>query len=135
MEFRRKYYIIMARKSTSKKTLNLETAKVADAELKPIRSVYELVGIKNVSYYEKTYPDYQKSLAKMSLLEMHDHAFSIGVPCAASKEIMVDRLERKYLQENPQQREAWKQARDAGKDGEKELSVQEQAKLILSRGR
>jgi hypothetical protein len=123
----------MARKS--KKTIDIGSATVADGSLKPFRSVYELAGIKNVSYWEKTFAAYQSKIRSMNLLELHDHGFTIGVPAGATKDIMIDRLERKFLQENPHERDAYLKARDEGKKDEGDLSVEERAALIMQRGR
>ena len=123
----------MARKTKGK--INLETASVADGSLKPFNSVYELAGIKNVSYREKSFAAYQNTIRSMNLLELHDHGFSIGVPAGATKDIMLDRLERKFLQENPNERAAYIKARDEGKTDEQELTVAQRAELIMQRGR
>ncbi len=121
----------------SKKQFDLSTSQVADGALKPLRSVYEIMGVKNVSYREKTYASYQDQLRRMNVIELQDHAYEIGVLAGSTKDSMIDRLERKFLQENPEQRDAHIAARAAanGKteaDGE---SIADQAARIIARGR
>lgn len=123
----------MARKSAKK--IDITTAQVADGALKAPRSVYEIVGVKNVSYRERTYASYQSQLRKMDLVELHDHAYEVGSVPSPSKEITIDRLERKYLQENPAERAALIEARDKAALEPEELSVHEQAQRIVARGR
>ncbi len=118
-----------------KKQLDLSTASVADGSLKPVRSVYELMGIKNVSYREKSYGAYQDQLRRMNVIELQDHAYEVGVVPGATKDSMIDRLERKFLQENPDQRDAYYAAKAAGASNAPELSLEEQAQRILARGR
>lgn len=122
-------------RKTKKEPLNLATAMQADGALKPLRSVYDLVGVKNVTYREKTYAAYQEQLRRMDLAQLHEHSYQVGVAGGATKEIAIDRLERKYLLENPEQREQMIAERNAALQGEGELTVAEQAARIRARGR
>lgn len=128
----------MARKnsSTTKNTpLNLDTAIQADGALQAPRSVYEIVGIRNVSYREKTFEAYQSALAKMDLIELQDHAYALGVPPGATRTIAIARLEEKYLRENPHERDRVVAARQATVKDDEQLSIKERAERILARGR
>ena len=124
----------MAR-TPKKQKLDLSKAQQADGALKPIHHIYDLVGVKNVSYRAKTYSQYQEMIRRMNLVELHDHAREVNVVPAATKDLMIDRLERKYLQERPEEREKYYAAVQAGKKDEAEMTVAERAALILQRAR
>ena len=128
----------MAKETKKRGKLDLSTATVADGAQKPIRSVYELVGIKDIKYRETTYGSYQGRLKKMNLIELQDHGFSIGVVPASSRDIMIDRLERKYLQENPDAREQYHAERTAAQvaagDDDK-LTVRQRAERVMEKAR
>lgn len=118
-----------------KKKLDLDSAKQADAALPPIRNIFDLVGVKNVSYWQKTYPDYQKYLRGLSMVELIDHAHEVNVVPGPTREIAIDRLERKFLRERPEEHEKYLAAKDKGIKDEQEMTVAERAALIMSRAR
>lgn len=135
MERTELHYTMATPRKAKKTPLNLDTAIQADGALKPLRSVYELIGLKNVSYREKTYAAYQEQLRRMDLAQLHEHSYQVGVAGGATKEIAIDRLERKYLTENPEQRDQMIAERNAALRDEGELTVSEQATRIRSKGR
>lgn len=118
-----------------KKKLDLATAKQADGALPSMRQIEEMVGIKGTSYWEKSYGEYQTMLRSKNLIELHDHAFEVGVVPASHRDMMIDRLERKFLQENPDARDKHLASVRAGNGDTGDLPIEDQAKLILSRTR
>lgn len=116
----------------AKRKFNLETAETADGALPSLRSAYELVGIKDFQYKAKTFSEYQGQLRAMDLIELQDHAYDYAVVPSQSAEVMIARLEEKYLRENPEQRLKVAAERQAQMESESE---KEQVDRILSRGR
>jgi hypothetical protein len=120
----------MAKKTRQK--INLATAEQADGALPSFKSVYELCGIKDIKYRESTFAAYQTRLRAMDLIELQDHAYELAVVPSPSAQIMIDRLEEKYLRENPEQRAALAAARAARGGVE---TLEEQTERILAQGR
>jgi hypothetical protein len=120
-------------KSGKGKKLDLSTAEQTDGALYSDRTAYEIAGIKEVSYREKSFAAYQTSIRAMDLVELHDHAYNLAVTPSPSRQAMLDRLEEKYLRENPRERESVAKARRAAND--RPLTIQEQAERILAQGR
>ncbi len=110
----------------AKKKLNLDTAKQVDGALPTVRSVYDLVGAQTLRYRETSFGSYQSRLRRMNLLELHDHAFEVGEVPSPSQDAMIDRLERRFLRENPDLRPA------RAEDDEK-LSMEERALRVMRR--
>lgn len=118
----------------SKQKLDLSTATVADGALRAPTSVYEVIGAKYSSYKERNLAEYSASLAKMDLMTLQDHAYNLGVVANANREILVDRLERKYLQErNRFPSQATAQGAQGQSSSESD-ALREKAKQIMSRG-
>lgn len=118
-----------------KKPLDLATAEQADGALPSFRSAYELVGIKDVKYRARTFAAYQSDLRAMDLVELQDHAYELAVVPSPSRQIMIDRLEEKYLRENPEQREALVAARQAREALGESESIAERAEKIMAQAR
>lgn len=124
-----------AKASNRKRGLDLATAEQTNGALNPIRSVYELVGIKDVRYNERTYAAYSARLAKMDLVELHDHAYDLALSCSPSRPFMIAKLEEKFLKEHPDQRDAVHAARLAEEASEDSESITKRAERIMARGR
>jgi hypothetical protein len=123
-------------KSAKSAPLNLSTAKTADGALKSPLSVYEIVGISTSPYRTTNLAEYQKTLGKMDLYELHSHAYDIGVLPSHSRSIMLDRLERKFIQEHSRISAARQNEIDQkNSDGSKDESAREQTLKILAKGR
>ena len=122
-------------KGRKRQPLDLSTAEQADGALPPIRSVYELVGIKDVRYNERTFTAYSARLNKMDLVELHDHAYDLALTCSPSRSFMIQKLEEKYLKEHPDQREAIYAARQAESVNQDSESIARQAERIMTMGR
>lgn len=116
----------MARKSPK---LNLQTSKVADGA-SPARSVYELVGIPTTSYRHKTLASYTKMINGLNMIELHDHAYDLGIPTHPDRHTLIDRLERHFIQENAKFSPAIDQPQSAINE-----DLREQAERITARGR
>lgn len=117
------------------KKLNLATAEQADGALSSPRSAYEICGIADVKYREKTFAGYSARLHAMDLIELQDHAYELAVVPSPSAQVMIDRLEEKFLRENPVERAAVAKARaEAAERGESD-SIERQAERIMARGR
>lgn len=63
-------------------------------------SIAEMLGERAFPYRELTLDDYRKTLDKMSLSELQKHAIEIAqiLPNVTNRSIMIDKLERAYLQ-------------------------------------
>lgn len=120
----------MARKN-GKKALDLDNAEQADGALESPRSAYEIVGIKDYRYRETSFAAYSARLHQMDLSELHDHGYDMAEPISPSRQVMIDRLERKYLRENPHQRSTAAKLRAPQDDS----SIEEQAQRIMAQGR
>lgn len=113
------------------KKIDLSTAKVADGQLKASSSVYEMCGMNTNPYGTTSLETYTKRLAEMNLIELQDHAYKIGALATNDRSVLIDRLERKFLQEVSR-------FRATGQETGKGAAVAEQretALRILSRGR
>lgn len=73
--------------------------KVTDAALKPSRSVYEMCGMSDHSYRDISRADYVGTLHNMNLIDLQDEAYQRGVLASDSRDVLLDRLETKFLQE------------------------------------
>lgn len=122
----------MAR-TTTKRKLNLATAEQADGALPPIRSAYQLMGIQDDKYREKTFASYQARLRKMDLAELQDHAYEMAVPPSPAAHVMIDRLEDKYLHQNPEQRQLVNEQR--ARENGRTMTIKEQAERVMARSR
>ncbi len=115
-----------------RKKHDLSTAKVADGALKSPNSVYEMVGISTSSYKSRTLEEYKETLASMNLMELQEEAYRHATPATDNREIIIDRLERKFLQENSRFVSASKQT---VKKLTAEEHIKNQALNILRRGK
>ena len=115
-----------------KKKLDLDTATVADGALRAPRSVYEIVGMNDSMFPTEDYDEYQKILEGMNTIDLVDHAYKLGVVATSDRRSMIDRLERKFLQE----RSRFGTSTEAvGAGDAASESMRKQAEKILSRGR
>lgn len=119
----------MAKKTTKK--IDLATAKVADGELKAPVSVYEICGISENAYGTTSFESYKKKLASMNLIQLQDHAFKIGALATQDRSVLIDRLERKFLQDTARLRATGQKKADS----DPTAANREQALQILARGR
>lgn len=119
----------------AKKKLDISKAQVADGAQPSIRSVYELVGIKDVKYRDTTYASYRAKIDAMDLVQLHDEARSAHVLTNPSRLVMLDRLEEQFLKHNPGQRALVAAGRQRDRDNEENLPIAERAALIMSRAR
>ncbi len=115
-----------------KKPIDLATAHVADGAIISPKSVYEIVGISTNSYKTGSYAEYQESLASMSLMQLQEEAFKCGTPATDNRAVIIDRLERKFLQENARFGTGSKTAK---KDLTPAEELRRQAQNIMNRGR
>lgn len=118
----------MARKNK----LDLSKATVADGSLRAPKSVYEIVGINDSIFPTENYEDYQKMLASMNTIDLVEHAYKIGVVATPDRNTLIDRLERKFLQERSRFGTSTESSNAA--DGSEE-SIRKEAERIISRGR
>lgn len=80
--------------------LDLATAKVADGALATAATVYDLIGHKTSSYRTADYGEYQRFLKTLNLADMQDHAHDVNEVPIDNYEVLRDRLERRFLEEN-----------------------------------
>ena len=116
----------------ARKKLNLATAKQADGALAPIRDIYSAVGISTIPYKAKDRAEYSRLVASLSLPELHQEAYRLGVMTHPHRQTQNDRLEQKFITESTKF--------GAGIPAVKSQGVQDpdlraQAEKILSRGR
>lgn len=123
----------MAKTPKTRKKLDIATAQQADGALPSFTSVYELVGIKDRRYMERTFADYSARLDQMGLPELHDHAYNMGVVPSPSRGLMIKRLQERFLDENPDQRAAV--VAERAKKASAPQTLDEQVEDILSRSR
>jgi len=116
-----------------KKRLDLATAKVADGQLMAGASVYSLVGITDSRYKHKSLASYSKMLNGMDLIELQDHAYEVGTLAGSDRHSLIERLERKFIEESRKFGATAAQPEDPSLDATEDL--REQAKKIVSRGR
>lgn len=88
-----------AQRTTPPVKIDLATAKTADGATHTATSVYEICGIRSHSYNTNSYDVYKRNLASMNLMQLQEEAYERGIIASGSSEAIVDRLERKYLQE------------------------------------
>lgn len=79
--------------------LNLTTAKIADGSLPAPANVYEIIGHKTSVYRTSNYGEYQRFLKGLNLADMQDHAYDVGEVPIDSRDVLIDRLERRFLEE------------------------------------
>ncbi len=121
----------MAKTTRKKPTINLSTAKIADGASVAPRSVYAICGISESTYKHRSVAEYSKMLNSLNLIELQEHAFGIGIPAGPDRNTLIDRLERRYLQENSRFRGGIEQPAANGATADQRA----EAERILSRGR
>lgn len=112
-----------------KKKLDLSTAKVADGALKAPKSLYEVMGISTNRYKIKDLASYEKAIARMDLIELQDEAYDKGVTPNSNRDIIIDRLVRRFIHENANVPEPVNAQSEASPD------VRAETLRILARGR
>lgn len=117
---------------TPKKKLDLSTATVADGALPSSRSVYEILGMNDSIFPTQNYEEYQRLLVGMNTIDLIDHAYKIGVVATSDRNSLIDRLERKFLQERS--RFATSTDSSSAALGSSE-AMRKEAERIISRGR
>jgi hypothetical protein len=115
-----------------KKKLDLTTAKTADGALYSPKSVYEIVGLNDSLFPTSNYEEYQKLLSTMNTIDLVDHAYRLGVVATSDRQSLIDRLERKFLQERARSSVHTDSVDAAGGADAESRKI---AERILSRGR
>lgn len=82
-----------------RKRVNLATAHTADGEVKSPTSVYDLLGISTHGYKTTNLTSYTATLKSMNLAELHNEAYARAVLGTDNRDVMIDRLEKKFIQE------------------------------------
>lgn len=116
-----------------RKSFNRATAEQADGALAAPRTAYEIAGIQDVKYGEKTYAAYEAKLRKLELVELHDVCFDVAVVGSANREVTITRLLDKFLSDNPGERAVLARARTAA--ASQPETITQQAERIMERGR
>ncbi len=117
----------------TKPVLNLSTAKVADGAQRSSQSVYELCGISTNTYRVNTIKDYTRTIRAMNLIDLQDEAYKNGVLATDNRDILLDRLERKFIQESARFRQ--EPTPGSSQVSQSDSATRERALEILSRGR
>lgn len=125
----------MAKTTPTRRKLTLENGETSTAALPAIRSAYELMGIKDTRYRERSFAAYQARIQQMDLVELHDEAFDVALPCSPDRGYMIKLLEEKFLKENPVERGTVVAAQRAESAKADRLTVAERAKRILADAR
>lgn len=118
----------------TRKQVNLATAKVADGQTRTPTSVYEIVGIPTHSYKTNHLSQYSRELSTMNLAQLHQEAYARAVLATDSRDVLVDRLEKKFIQETSKFKSA-SDSRAFEVEPEVPETLRDHALRILSRGR
>jgi hypothetical protein len=116
----------------AKKKLDLNKAKIADGAMKAPKSVYEIIGLNDSIFPTQNYEEYQKIINNMNTIDLVDHAYKIGVVASSDRGIIIDRLERKFLQDRS--RFSTSVEPESAASGSEE-AIRKEAERIISRGR
>jgi hypothetical protein len=117
----------------TRKRVNIATAKVADGEIKSPTSVYEILGIPTHGYKSSSLAAYSADLRGMNLYQLQEEAYNRAVLATDSKEVLIDRLEKKFIQETSKFKTAVGASdRSFNQAPSKEESERDQAIRILS---
>lgn len=116
----------------ARKKIDLSKAKTADAALRAPKSVYEIIGLNDSIFPTESYQEYQKILANMNMVDLVDHAYKIGVVATSDRNSLIDRLERKFLQDRSRFSTAV-EPKEAAEGSEE--AMRKEAERIISRGR
>lgn len=115
------------------KKVNLATAKVADGALSAPKSVYEICGISTHGYNTTNLDDYKGSIKAMNLMQLQEEAYNKGVLPTDSRDMLVDRLEKKFILETSKFKTERGQV--IGTKDTPAEALKRQALNILARGR
>ena len=118
----------------ARKKVNLSTAKVADGEVKSPTSVYEILGISTHGYKTNNLDTYSRDIKAMNLMQLQEEAYERAIIATENRDILIDRLEKKFIQETSKFKAASSKLTDK-KEEPKEESLKDQATRILARGR
>lgn len=69
----------------------------ATGELKPVTSIYELVGIASYPYKTTDEKEYEKSLLEMNLADLQDHAIQLNIVPVDDRDRLQDKLVVAFL--------------------------------------
>lgn len=116
----------------ARKKLNLATAKQADGALAAPRDIYSMVGLSTTPYRITDRTAYSKSLAALSLPELHEEAYRVGVMTHPDRQTQIGRLETKFISENTKFGAGIPAVANQGTE---DPDIRAQAEKILSRGR
>lgn len=117
----------------ARKRIDLSKAKVADGEVRTHTSVYEIMGVSTHGYHTTNASQYSQELRAMNLLQLQDEAYRRAITPTDNREMLLDRLERRFLQETSKFKTA--EGRSFTKEPDGEVSLKDQALRVLSRGR
>ena len=114
--------------------IDLSHAEVATGEIKDFSSVYEILGRRTNPYKVNTFEEYKAKIGRMNLIDLQEHAYELGEAPIASRERLIDRLERKYLEAEGKKKTAIGLAHDnTNKPASNDLN--ENVAKILKRGK
>lgn len=82
-----------------RKKANLATAKTVDAALPAMKSVYEIVGMNDSVFGKESFEQFQRKIASLDLYSLQDMARKVNVIPHTKREVLVDRLEKRFLQD------------------------------------
>jgi hypothetical protein len=120
----------------ARKRVNLATAHVADGQAKAPTSVYEMLGISTHGYKTTSLAAYSADLKGMNRYQLHEEAYARAVLATDNREILIDRLEKKFIVETSKFKTAnGPSDRKFEEVVKKEESIRDQASRILARGR
>jgi len=111
--------------------LDLATAKIADGALTAPANVYEIIGHKVSVYTTSDYLTYQKQLRGMALYDMQEHAHEVGEIPTDNREVLIDRLERRFLEATSK----FAAAKAKSSDSNTAVSADSKVLEFLKRGR
>lgn len=91
----------MAKKKSTKevtaaKPVNIDTMKQTHAALSGPRAVETLMGY-GTKYKTADFSEYQGQIRAMTDIDLHDHAYDVGVVPVDPKDLLYDRLEKHFL--------------------------------------
>ncbi len=116
----------------ARKKLNLATAKQADGSLAAVRDVYSMVGISATPYKITDRNAYSKAIGGLSLPELHEEAYRVGVMTHPDRQTQITRLEQKFITESTKFGAGIPAVQS---NGVQDPDLKAQAEQILSRGR
>jgi hypothetical protein len=79
-----------------KKKIDMDKMSQTHGALASPRPVTEVMGYGN-PYSTAVYEDYRKQIKAMTDIDLHDHAYKVGVVPVTNRSILEDRLEKQFL--------------------------------------